>query len=158
MTTGESEAVQDAIYRSLMTEKDAMDFYRSAAQYVRNPDARKMLEFLAEEEREHAEWFHRICNRIDLDEFLRLIDSGPAPESNWLPKLNDIVSSNNGELEVLQLAMRQEKDLEKELQRIAAAATSDEVRQIYEANIESTRHHFEMIAEEYNRLKELLSP
>ncbi len=152
------ETVQQAIYHSMLTEKDAMDFYRSAAQYVSNPDAKKMLELLAQEEREHAEWFHRICNQVGLDEFLRLINSGPDADSDWLSKLNEIVDRKNGELEVLQLAMRQEKDLEKELVEIAAKATSDDVRQIYQANIESTRRHFEMIAEEYNRLKELLAP
>ena len=26
-----------------------------------------MLELLAQEEREHAEWFHRICNQVDLE-------------------------------------------------------------------------------------------
>jgi len=152
------KSVQDAIYHSLLTEKDAMDFYRAAAQYVRNPDARNMLELLALEEREHAEWFHRICNQVDLDEFLDLVESGPSADSSWLTQLSDIVDNRNDELEVLQLAMRQEKDLEKELQQIASAATSEEVRQIYQANIESTRRHFDMIAEEYNRLKELLAP
>ena len=152
------ETVQKAIYQSMLTEKNAMDFYRMASQYVRNPDAKQMLELLAQEEREHAEWFHRICNQVDLDEFLRLIESGPDADSAWLTKLNEIVDLKNGELEVLQLAMRQEKDLEKELLATAASATNEDVRQIYQANIESTRHHFEMIAEEYNRLKEILSP
>jgi rubrerythrin len=152
------ETVQQAIYHSLLTEKDAMDFYRTASQYVKNPDAKQMLELLAQEEREHAEWFHRICNQIDLDEFLRLIESGPSADSDWMAKLNAIVDNKNGELEVLQLAMRQEKDLEKELIATATSAPNDDVRQIYEANIESTRHHFEMIAEEYNRLKEILAP
>ena len=152
------ETVQKAIYQSMLTEKNAMDFYRMASQYVRNPDAKQMLELLAQEEREHAEWFHRICNQVDLDEFLRLIESGPDADSAWLAKLNEIVDLKNGELEVLQLAMRQEKDLEKELLATAASATNEDVRQIYQANIESTRHHFEMIAEEYNRLKEILSP
>lgn len=149
------ETIQQAIYHSLLTEKDAMDFYRTASQYVRNADARQMLELLAQEEREHAEWFHRICNNVDLDEFLQLIDSGPDPDSAWLSKLKDITNQND-ELEVLQLAMRQEKTLEKELTETAAATSNPEVRLIYEANIESTRHHFEMITEEYNRLKKLL--
>lgn len=152
----EKKTVQQAIYHSLLTEKDAMDFYQTAAQYVRNADARNMLELLAQEEREHAEWFHRICNNVDLDEFLRLIDSGPDADSPWISKLHEISDLNNGELEVLQLALRQEKDLEKELTTIAESTDNQDVRQIYEANIESTRRHFEMIAEEYNRLKELL--
>ncbi|PLX98144.1 MAG: ferritin [Desulfuromonas sp.] len=152
----ESEkTIQDAIYHSMLTEKDAMDFYRTASQYVRNPDARKTLELLAQEEREHAEWFHRICNGVDLEEFLELIDSGPNENSDWLIKLKEI-NLENGELEVLEIAMRQEKELEKELARIAAETSDEDVRRIYQANIESTREHFKMIAEEYNRLKELL--
>ena len=150
------QTVQQAIYHSLLTEKDAMDFYNAAAEYVQNPDAKQMLELLAQEEREHAEWFHRICNEIDLDEFLQLIESGPAPDSVWLAKLREISDQNSGELEILQLALRQEKALEKELMAIAESAENPDVRQIYQANIESTRHHFELIAEEHNRLKELL--
>ena len=150
------QTVQQAIYHSLLTEKDAMDFYRTASQYVQNSDAKQLLELLAQEEREHAEWFHRICNNVDLDEFLSLIESGPDPDSNWMSKLNEISDRNNGELEILQLALRQEKELEKELMKIAESAINPDVRQIYQANIESTRHHFEMIAEEYNRLKEIL--
>jgi len=148
--------VQQAIYHSLLTEKDAMDFYNTASEYVQNPDAKQMLELLAQEEREHAEWFHRICNEIDLDEFLELIESGPAPDSTWFSKLKEISDHSSDELEILQLALRQEKALEKELMAIAESANDPDVRQIYQANIESTRHHFEMIAEEYNRLKELL--
>ena len=40
--------VQKAIYHSMLTEKDAMDFYRTASQYVKNPDAKNMLELLAQ--------------------------------------------------------------------------------------------------------------
>lgn len=149
------ETVQEAIYNSLLTEKDAMDFYRTAAQYMRNPDAREMFELLAQEEREHAEWFHRICNRLDLEGFLRLIESGPNSDSDWLMKLDDLKKLDDGELEVLELAMRQEKKLEKQLKQIAEASDDPDVRRIYEANIESTRNHFEMISEEYNRLKEI---
>ena len=151
-----SDSIQQAIRRSLLTEKAAMDFYRTAAQHIRNPEARRMLELLAKEEREHAEWFHRICTSMDLEEFQRLLSAAPDPASDWYQELQQLLDSKNSELDVLQLAMQKEKRLEQELREIADSTEDAEARQIYEANINSTRSHFDMIAEEYRRLKELL--
>ena len=51
--------VQEAIKRSIQTEKNAMNFYQLGAQRMKNSDARKVFETLAREEREHAGHFYR---------------------------------------------------------------------------------------------------
>ena len=52
--------VQDAIKRSIQTEKNAMNFYQLGARQMENQEACKTFELLAREEREHAGHFFRI--------------------------------------------------------------------------------------------------
>ena len=49
--------VKDAIRNSLHTEKSAMLFYEYGARQFKDPDARRIFEQLAQEEREHAGHF-----------------------------------------------------------------------------------------------------
>ena len=47
-------SVQEAVRRSLQTEKNAMDFYRMGALKMQDHEARRVFEILAGEERGHA--------------------------------------------------------------------------------------------------------
>ena len=58
--------VQEAIKRSIQTEKNAMNFYQMGAQKMNNPDARRTFELLAREEREHAAHFYKIYTGSDI--------------------------------------------------------------------------------------------
>ena len=64
-----SSNITDAIKRSMLTEKSAMDFYVSCAARMENVAARKTFELLAREEREHAESFFQIYDGDDIKSF-----------------------------------------------------------------------------------------
>ena len=67
--------VQEAIKRSIQTEKNAMNFYQVGAGQMKDAGARRTFEILANEEREHAGQFFRIYKGNDipsLDVFLDL--------------------------------------------------------------------------------------
>lgn len=144
--------VQDAIKRSIQTEKNAMNFYLAGAGQMKDPDARRVFEILAREEREHAGHFYRIYQGGDipsLDEFLDL----PADnESSWMSPLKNISGDDFNEKKALELAMEREQNLEKALLETAAKMTEGEVREVYELNARETRHHYEMIESEYARV------
>ncbi|MFA5515747.1 MAG: ferritin family protein [Desulfuromonadales bacterium] len=144
--------IQEAIRRSMQTEKNAMDFYRRGAGCMRNEAARKTFELLAREEREHAEWFHRIYQGGDIPDFDDFISRQPHPESDWLRELDKIVATDFTERKAMELAMEKELNLEKSLREIAAMIADPQVRQVFEANATSTRHHYELIESEYARL------
>ena len=52
--------VQEAVKRSIQTEKNAMNFYQLGSQKMKDPDARHVFDVLAKEEREHAGHFYKI--------------------------------------------------------------------------------------------------
>jgi rubrerythrin len=144
--------VRAAIRRSIFTEKNAMDFYRLAAHEMQNPGARTTFERLAGEERVHAWWFYRIYRGGDLPTFDVLMEASPAMDSDWLADLEKILRPGLDEADALRLALDKEQRLERSLRETAAWIEDNDVRQVYLANAEATRQHYQMIAEAYARL------
>lgn len=144
--------VQDAIMRSIQTEKKAMIFYRMAARHMKNSEARRLFEMLADEEREHAEQFYRLYRRHDLPDFDRFMDSASESEKEWLSSREKDLLSDLGVRKAMELAMHKELKLEKQLREIAANIKNPKVRKVFEENAKSTNHHYQLIESEYAHL------
>lgn len=139
--------LQKAIKASIQTEKDAMDFYRSGAELMKDAEARRVFEVLAREEREHAGHFFRIYQGGDIPSLEAFLDQPVAPGSRWQLSGDDFT-----EKKALELAMEREKQLEASLRETASGLQDGEVRQVYELNAKETRYHYEMIESEYARV------
>ena len=61
--------LNDALKQAIQTEKDAMDFYKRAAEITKTPRGKKVFETLAREEREHASHFFHVYPGKDLGSF-----------------------------------------------------------------------------------------
>ena len=144
--------VQEAVKRSIQTEKNASDFYRLGAQKMNIPDARRTFELLAREEREHAAQFYKIYKGSDIPSLDAFLDSPPDNESSWVSTIARLISSDFNEQKALELAMEREKNLEEALLETASKIDSPEIRAVYELNARETHHHFELIESEYARL------
>ncbi len=145
-----SSNITDAIKRSILTEKSAMDFYISCAARMKNEAARKTFELLAREEREHAESFFQIYDGDDIgsfDEFMAL-DS----DSEWLNELEKLALPNLTERKAMELAMEKEQLLEKHLRAMAEKMDNPDVKAVFESNAKSTHNHYVLIESEYARL------
>jgi rubrerythrin len=153
----EKTDVQAAIRRSILTEKNAMDFYRLAAAQMQDPSARRTFEQLAGEERAHAWWFYRVYRGRDIPDFDGLMAASPAMGSDWLADLERIMTPGFDQVEALRLAMDKEQKLEQSLRETAATIEEPEVRKVYLANAEATHDHYLRIVEEYERLTAFLS-
>ena len=112
--------VQEAIKRSIQTEKNAMNFYQLGARQMKNQDARKTFELLAREEREHAGQFFKIYTGTDIPSLDAFLDSPFDNESSWLASITRLVDSEFTEQKALELAMEREKNLEETLLETAA--------------------------------------
>ncbi|PLX77509.1 MAG: ferritin [Desulfuromonas sp.] len=140
----------DAIKRSILTEKSAMDFYASCATHMKNEEARKTFELLAREEREHAESFFKIYDGDDIgsfDEFMKT-----ETDSDWLSELEKKALPNMDERKAMELAMEKEQQLEKHLREMAAKVDDAAIKAVYEQNAQSTHNHYALIESEYARL------
>ena len=144
--------VQEAVRRSIQTEKNAMNFYQLGARQLKNPDARKTFEVLAREEREHAGQFFRIYTGTDIPSLETFLDSPFDNESSWIASITRLVDSDFTEQKALELAMEREKNLEEALLETAAKIEDRAVKAVFELNAKETHNHFLMIESEYARL------
>jgi len=144
--------VQEAIRKSLQTEKNAMNFYQLGATRMKDPDAIRVFELLAKEEREHAGHFHTIYKGADIPDFDEFMDAPPDHESTWMIALTKTINSDFTEQKALELAMHKEQKLEKALRDTASKIKDDGVRAIFELNARETHNHYEMIESEYARI------
>ena len=144
--------IQDALKRSVQTEKNAMNFYQIAASHMTDAGAIKTFELLAREERDHAEQFFASYEGSDMPSFDDFIDAPPDNESDWLSDLDKTLLSDFSERKAMEFAMDKELNLEKSLREMAAKIEDADVRAIFEANAKSTHNHYVLIESEYARL------
>jgi rubrerythrin len=144
--------IQEAIKRSIQTEKNAMNFYQLGALQMKNADARKTFDILAREEREHAGQFYRIYTGSDIPSLDAFLDTPPDNESSWMASITRLVDSDFSEQRALELAMEREKNLEETLLETAAKVGDAGVRSVFELNAKETHNHYLLIESEYARL------
>ncbi len=144
--------IQEAIKRSIQTEKNAMNFYQLGALKMNNPDARRTFELLAKEEREHASHFYTIYQGTDIPSLDEFLDSPPDNESSWVSTISRLISEDFSEKNALELAMEREKNLEEALLDTASKIDVPEIKVVYELNAKETHHHYLLIESEYARL------
>lgn len=144
--------IQEAIKRSIQTEKNAMNFYQLGSQQMKNADARKTFEVLAREEREHAGQFYKIYKGTDMPSLEDFLNSPFDNESSWIASISRLVDSDFTEQKALELAMDREKNLEVALLETAAKIEDAAVKAVFELNAKETHNHYLMIESEYARL------
>ena len=144
--------IQEAIKRSIQTEKNAMNFYQLGALKMNNPDARRTFELLAKEEREHASHFYTIYQGTDIPSLEEFLDSPPDNESSWVSTISRLISEDFSEKNALELAMEREKNLEEALLDTASKIDVPEIKVVYELNAKETHHHYLLIESEFARL------
>ena len=144
--------IQEAIKRSIQTEKNAMNFYQLGAQQMKNQDARKTFELLAREEREHAGQFFKIYTGTDILSLDAFLDSPFDNESTWVASITRLVDSDFTEQKAMELAMEREKNHEEALLEIAVKVEDPAVKAVFELNAKETHNHYLLIESEYARL------
>ncbi len=144
--------IQEAIKRSLQTEKNAMNFYQLGAKLIKDDNARRAFEILAKEEREHASQFYKLYTGGDIPSFDEFMNAIADDESSWMVTVNRSVSEEFTEKKALELAIEKEKNLEEALRATAAKINDPAIKAVYESNANETLHHLEMIEAEYAHL------
>ncbi len=100
--------VQEAVKRALQTEKNAMNFYEMGAQQMVNPDAKRVFELLAKEERGHAQQFFDIYQGSDIPSFELFMESPADYESSWVAALTKAIIADFTVQNALELALEKE--------------------------------------------------
>ena len=137
--------LQEALKLAIQTEKNVMDFYKEAAGVTRNPQGKKVFELLAGEEREHAGHFFHLSRGGDLGTFEDFMASPPRPDSVMLHDLRKAIDQNIHERRAMEIALREEEDLEKNLRMTASRIVDPMVRAVFERMDKENRDHFEFV-------------
>ncbi|MFA5701396.1 MAG: ferritin family protein [Desulfuromonas sp.] len=144
--------LQQAIKEAMQTEKDAMDFYKYAAEKMFDERAKRTFEILALEEKQHAHMFYEFYKGDDIPDFEAFIARGPDTGSSWWKALQRAMLGDFDERKAIELAIEQEAQLEKELLAMAEKIDDPAVKNVYLANARSTHHHYELCVEERSAL------
>lgn len=139
----------DAIKQAIQTEKDVMDFYLKAAALTENERGKKVFEQLAKEEREHAGHFFGIYTGKDLGSFEDFMAKPPSTNHAMLKQLEKALDENVHERKAMELAMKEEEDLVKNLRMTASRIVDPAVRAVFERMAQETEHHYAIIESEY---------
>ena len=142
----------DAIKQAIQTEKDVMDFYLKAATLTSNERGKNVFEQLAKEEREHAGHFFEIYTGSDLGSFEDFMAMPPSKGHAMLKQLEKALDENVHERKAMELAMKEEEDLVKNLQMTASRIVDPSVRGVFERMARETENHYAIIESEYARM------
>lgn len=143
---------QEAIKRAAQTEKELMEFYQRAAKLTKDPGGRHVFETLAHDEREHAKGFYSIYQGEDMGSFETFIDSPSHSMSVMMHRLEEMIGETLDERGAMEIALREEESLEKNLRYTAARLVNPAARSVFERMAEETHAHFLVIESEYARL------
>lgn len=139
----------EAIKIAIQTEKDVMDFYLKAAALTKNQRGKKVFEQLAKEEREHAGHFFKIYTGSDLGNFEEFMAQPAKSDHAMLRQLEKALDENVHERKAMELALKEEEDLAKNLRMTASRIVDPVVRAVFDRMSEETEHHFAIIESEY---------
>ncbi len=126
----ENVDVQEAIKRSIQTEKNARDFYRLGARHMRDERARKTFELLAGEEAQHARMFWDIYSGSDIPDFDAFMAVDPLRDSDWLTDLEKELVEELDVRRAMRLAMDKELKLEAALRSMAAKMPDERAKEV----------------------------
>lgn len=138
-----------AIKQAIQTEKNVMDFYLKAAALTNNERGKKVFEQLASEEREHAGHFFKIYTGSDLGTFEEFIKQPPVVDHAMLKQLEKALDENVHERKAMELALKEEEDLLKNLRMTASLIIDPAVRGVFDRMAEETENHYAIIESEY---------
>ncbi|UFS70149.1 ferritin family protein [Geomonas sp. RF6] len=148
--------VEAAIKTAIQTEKNAMNFYQIGAEQMKDPEAKRLFEQLAKEEKEHAAQFYREYHGNDIPSFDGFMATPPEYASVWVGSIRKLIGDDFTEERALELAMERESNLESTLRQTASKLTDDAVRAVFERNADETRNHYLTIESEYARIMKMV--
>jgi rubrerythrin len=141
--------MQEALRLAIETEKAVMFFYEQAAKVSKDERACKLFNLLADEERDHAGHFFKLYKGADLGDFKEYMAKEPDYESVMLHHLKKEITADLTERKAMEIALKEEEDLAKNLTLTAKQIVDPSVRAVFDRMAQETQNHFAIIESEY---------
>lgn len=142
-------SMQEALRLAIETEKAVMCFYKRAAKVSKDERVCKLFNLLADEERDHAGHFFKLYKGADLGDFKEYMEKKADFESVMLHHLKKEITPDLTERKAMEIALKEEEDLAKNLTLTAKRIVDPSVRAVFDRMAKETLNHFAIIESEY---------
>jgi rubrerythrin len=146
-------SIREIIDIAIKIEKNGENFYREAMEKISKPELKPALLFLADQEREHAQWFEKLKHKTKTAEGNRKVDEiGEAMLQNLVGdqtfSLDDADLSELDTVEsLIELAIELEKDTILFYQMLQSFIQDSDVLEGLNEIIAEENRHIEMLRE-----------
>jgi rubrerythrin len=138
---------------AIQIEKNGEQYYRDAMEKVSNPSLRSMLEWLAEQEKEHQSWFSERKEKLDMEgDDLEMAEMGSSilqgilGDQSFSLKETDL-SKIDGVEALIELAVEFEKDSILFYEMIGSFIEDSETSEKLNEIIAEENRHIELLAD-----------
>lgn len=145
----------NAIEIAKKMETDAIRFYQEAAEKTGYPAGKKMFETVVEDEKKHLEVICNILKGMDVSiEDVPTMQNVKTVFETMKDQMMKKVEATSDELEAFAIAMQMEKEGVDFYTKLAAEATTDKEKKLFEKMIQEEEHHYRIFANTYDFLKD----
>lgn len=149
---GKEYTLQEALKLAIRSEKESMDFYRSAATHTSDERSRQVFTLLANEEVGHLKAFFQHYQWDDLGTLATFLAAPADKLSATHRALEQAVSNDTHEQQALEIALKEEKACVELYAILVRDIVDPLVRRVFETVIRETQGHHDMIEDEYMRV------
>jgi rubrerythrin len=141
----------NAIEIAIKMEKDAIDFYKEAAEKTRHPVGKKMFLSVTEDEKRHLQMLSQIFKEVDI----KITEVNPMQNvktvfESMKDQMMERVAATKDELEAFKIAMHMEKEGTAFYQKAESGAKAEKERALFERLIKEEQQHYAIFLNTYN--------
>ncbi len=141
----------NAIEIAIKMEKDAIAFYKEAAEKTQHPVGKKMFLSVAEDEKRHLQLLSQIFKEVDIKitEVHPLQIVGTVFES-MKDQMMERAAATKDEMEAFKIAMHMEKEGIEFYKEAESGAKAEKEKALFERLIQEEQEHYTMFLNTYN--------
>ena len=141
----------NAIEIAIKMEKDAIDFYKEAAEKTRHPVGKKMFLSVTEDEKRHLQMLSQIFKEVDI----KISEVNPMQNvktvfASMKDQMMERIAATKDELEAFKIAMHMEKEGIEFYQKAESGAKTEKEKALFERLIQEEQQHYAIFLNTYN--------
>jgi rubrerythrin len=141
----------NAIEIAIKMEKDAIDFYKEAAEKTRHPVGKKMFLSVTEDEKRHLQMLSQIFREVDI----KIAEVNPMQNvktvfASMKDQMMERIAATKDELEAFKIAMHMEKEGIEFYQKAESGAKAEKEKALFERLIKEEQQHYSIFLNTYN--------
>lgn len=145
-----SKTLNDLLDFAINAEISSQKLYSEASEIVKDPDGKKFLKTLADEEKSHQTMLESIKEMELFDGALIVDDESLFEAGKDIHITNDEFSPDNDIEQVMLVALKREYKAKIRYEKMSAITSSDQLRKIFNTLSKEEENHHKTISKKFN--------